>query len=89
MQKDEWRQSLKHLHTALKNAECVDRKSKERVDKLMDDIERILEHPEGIGPEHRSLAESLSASAEHFELSHPTLTGLISNVANTLKNIGI
>ncbi|KMQ52481.1 hypothetical protein CHISP_0748 [Chitinispirillum alkaliphilum] len=37
----------------------------------------------------RHSVEGLSISARKFEITHPTLTGIINNIGQTLVNIGI
>jgi len=90
MEKKELLKSLENLHRELKNTESVDESSKEKIAHLMDGLQQVLDHSgDNLSEHHHDLLESLQESVEHFEVSHPTLTKVMNNLINTLKNIGI
>ncbi len=90
MTTNDLRDSLSHLHDELKKVKHVDRTSGELLDKLGQDIRRILDNtgdvPEG---HHKSLRASLDKSVGHFAVTHPALASLMIRVINMLSEMGI
>ncbi|HVP90038.1 MAG TPA: DUF4404 family protein [Terriglobales bacterium] len=82
--------SLSHLHAELKKVKHVDKASSELLNKLGQDIQRILDNP-GEVPEghHKSLRANLDKSVAHFAVSHPALASLMIRVINMLSEMGI
>jgi hypothetical protein len=90
MSKRLYRESLTKLAKELKNSTFTDPHAQAVSGSLMDDIQKILEHPgEVTFLHHHNLMNNLKISIRHFEVSHPSLTGLMDNVINTLNNLGI
>jgi len=87
---NELRDSLSHLHDELKKVKHIDKASGELLNKLGQDIRRILDNkgevPEG---HHKSLRASLDKSVGHFAVSHPALASLMIRVINMLSEMGI
>ena len=90
MSKARYHESLRYLHQEIQQSEFVDEGQSRRIERLSDNIREVLEHP-GNAPFgiHVRLLESLHDGVTHFETSHPTLTGLMNSVINTLNNLGI
>jgi hypothetical protein len=82
--------SLSHLHAELQKIKHVDKTSSQLLNKLGNDIQRILDNSGDI-PEshHKSLLASLEESVQHFEVSHPRLTSLMNRIINALSDMGI
>jgi hypothetical protein len=90
MTEENFRASLSQLHSELKNVQHVDRTSGDILKKLGSDIQRILENSGEVPRHHHeSLLESLKESIEHFEVSHPRLSALMSDIVNMFGDMGI
>ena len=80
--------AIEKLKLELLNIGPVDPETQERIDALL----VSLDDPDNLTlteDENASLQELLSDSVTHFESSHPTLTGLLSQVMSLLNSIGI
>lgn len=82
--------SLQELHSEIQQTPSHDSVSEEKLNDLLENVNNVLEHPADVSfDHHRNLMKSLKDSVEYFEISHPKLTGLISNVINSLNALGI
>ncbi len=88
-QQDELIKTLEKLHLQLKDYEpeqSLDEKSAQLLEQISHDILQINQTlPEG--EKHQS--EALEESIIHFEQDHPTLTGILRDVADLLNKSGI
>ncbi len=88
MEKEDLRQQLAALHTALGDGDSVGPEARELLRAVMDDIQRVLdievgdEQPEG-------LVDRLREAVEDFEESHPTLAEAAGRVVDALARMGI
>jgi hypothetical protein len=90
MDDNELRKLLLQLHDEIKNTQSVDEKGSELLRDLDGDIRDLLERSEENPTQsHPSLIGRLESTLDHFEITHPTLTRLISNLLDTLSNAGI
>jgi hypothetical protein len=90
MDDNELRKLLLQLHDEIKNTQSVDEKGSELLRDLDGDIRDLLERSEENPTQSRpSLIGRLESTLDHFEITHPTLTRLISNLLDTLSNAGI
>jgi Domain of unknown function (DUF4404) len=84
------RELLQQLHDEINNTQTVDEKGEELLRDLDGDIRALLErseeHPTQIRP---SIVHTLESTLDHFEITHPELTALVSKLLDTLSNIGI
>lgn len=91
MDNSELRDLLDKLHDEIEETHSLDDKGRELLLHLDMDIRDLLDRLDG--EENRSsdpsLLESLEASIDHLQVSHPTLTTLLSQVLTTLSNAGI
>lgn len=97
--KNRIRQTLNELHAELDNVEEVDpeirslllQASQEIDDKIKptedEDAVEVAAGEEDTEPD--SLNDRLAEAARHFEETHPTLSGIISTLANGLSQLGI
>jgi hypothetical protein len=87
----ELRELLEKLHDEIEETHSVDDRGRELLHHLDVDIRDLLDRLEDDGQETTdpSVIQSLEESIEHLEVSHPTLTALISQVLTTLSNAGI
>ena len=79
---------LEQLHNELGTTEAVDEKGRELLRALNADIQELLERSEG-GESEDSLLERWQDTIDHFEVTHPTLTSVLSHLMTALNNAGI
>ena len=90
MEKDTLNESLAKLRDELSSVSAVDDSSRETLQRLDNDIHRILRNEGEVPAEHHaSLRESLQDSVEFFEASHPTITIMIERLIKALTDMGI
>jgi len=81
---------LLQLHDEINNTRTVDEKGTELLRDLDGDIRDLLERSEGNPvPLHPSIIQRLEGALNHFEVTHPDLTTLISKLLDSLSNAGI
>jgi hypothetical protein len=87
----ELRELLERLHDEIEETHSLDDKGRDLLQHLDMDIRDLLDRldAEGRQPSDPSLIESLEESIDHLQVSHPTLTTLLSQVLTTLSNAGI
>ncbi len=90
MNGSELRDLLEQLHAEIKRTQSVDDKGRELLRHLNSDITELLERTQGppIRPQP-SLVKNLEKGIDHFEVTHPTLTTLLSDLLTALNNAGI
>ena len=90
MNNDELRKLLQQLHDEINNVEAVDEKGSRLLRHLDKDIciylERTDEHPVQL---HPPFIHRLENTLLHFEVTHPSLTVVISRLLAYLSNAGI
>jgi hypothetical protein len=90
MEDQELRSLLEELHAEIERSETVDEKERELLTHLAVDIRDLLARSEGEeNPAESSVVNRLEESIEHFEVTHPDLTMLLSRLLETLSNAGI
>jgi len=84
---DELGRQLKTLQDELACLQAAEHHVQEKIDKVIEDLNTELQHPEQEHSEHdlRDLPKIL----EKFETEHPQLTDSINRVMVTLSNMGI
>lgn len=82
--------TLKQLHDELLAIELVDADDRRRLRQLMADVKSLLDQEEE-PPLSRvqQLAGQLGENLRHFEVSHPTVTGVMDRTINMLARMGI
>jgi hypothetical protein len=90
MDNDELRKHLQQLHDEINNAGTVDEKGSELLRDIEGDINALLERS-GENPVqvHPSIVPRLESALSYFEVTHPTLTTVISRLLDSLSNAGI
>ncbi len=81
-------ETLAALRTEVSKLPDLDLESKRKLESLIQNLEIKLDSPND-QEHHHSLTEGLSDSLTHFEVSHPTLTGILNDVMMALSNMGI
>jgi chromosome segregation ATPase len=76
---DALRAEIDQLHTD-------DAESKQRLEKLVENLEKKLEHPDD---DDHHLNEGIKDSITHFEVTHPRITAMLNDIMMTLSNMGI
>ena len=90
MDNKELRKLLHQLHDEIKNTQAVDEKGSELLRALEGDINALLERSEENPVQlHPSSIQHLESALDHFEVTHPSLTMLISRLLESLSNAGI
>ena len=85
MHKENLRDSLKELHSELAATDGLDKDMRTLLRNVSEDIERLLEeHPE----EHSGM-EQIEEAVVRFEVSHPRLAKILSDLADTISKLGI
>lgn len=88
MEPNELDQLLKKVHDAIRNARRVDKKGRVILEDLELDIRELLERS-GRDRGDQSVKRKLNEAIDHFEMTHPTLTALLSELSTILSNAGI
>ncbi|MGA2490081.1 MAG: DUF4404 family protein [Anaerolineales bacterium] len=90
MEDQELRKLIEQLHAEIQNTHSVDEKGQELLLHLDSDIHKLLNRTgEVIAPVHPSTIRRLEEALDHFEVTHPTLTILLSKVLEAFSNVGI
>ena len=84
------RKLLEQLHDELERVESMDEKGDELLRHLNADIRNLLKRSgKGKGQLDESVLERLEDAIDHFEVTHPTLTAMLSELMTILSNAGI
>ncbi len=83
------REHLEELHTELESADAMDERSKDLIDSVVRDIQKLLDREPGTSHQPQGLIERLRDATRHFEENHPDLSAAVGRVMNTLSNMGI
>lgn len=90
MSDENLRKLLEQLHDELEHIESVDEKGDELLRHLNADIRDLLNRSgRGKRPADESMLERFQETIDHFEVSHPTLTTMLSEMMTILSNAGI
>ncbi len=88
MNRGELHEPIERLRAEIRKLGEDDEAIKQRMKRLLADLERKLESSEE--PEHEPhLGESLRENIERFEAEHPRLTGVLNQLMIELSNMGI
>jgi hypothetical protein len=90
MDDQELRELIEKLHDEIQNTQSVDEKGQKLLAHLEADIQALLAQSGGVTkPIRPSTLRRLEESLDHFEVTHPTLTTLLSKVLEAFSNVGI
>lgn len=84
MNNQELTELLRKLHDELDDIKDVDEKSLQLLRDLEKDIDEVLERSD-----QDSLVERLREAIREFEVTHPSITAMLSEISNILNNAGI
>ena len=82
------RDSVESLRQEIEQLPDGDSANRERLESLIADIENRLENPDDVEL-HDELIENIQNAVTHFEVEHPTATGVLNHIMVTLGNMGI
>lgn len=83
------RELLEKLHSELERTEVTDEAGRERLRHLDADIRSLLARSGDAVETDEPMLERLQDSIDHFEMSHPRLTMMLSQMMTILSNAGI
>jgi hypothetical protein len=90
MDDQELRKLIESLHAEIQKTHTVDEKGQELLVDLEADIRKLLGQTGGAAaPVHPSTLRRMEEGLDHFEVTHPTLTILLSKLLEALSNVGI
>jgi hypothetical protein len=84
MNNQELTELLRKLHDELDDIKDVDEKSLQLLRDLEKDIDDVLERSD-----QDSVVERIRGAIREFEVTHPSLTAMLSEISNILSNAGI
>lgn len=83
------RELLEKLHQELEKTEAVDEKGNEMLRHLDADIRSLLKRSGTKAETDETMLERLQDTIDHFEVTHPRLTTMLSQMMTILSNAGI
>jgi hypothetical protein len=90
MENNELRNLLQQLHDEINGTPTVDEKGSELLRDLDGDIRSLIERSEEHSKQvHPVVIQRLENAIDHFEITHPHLTMLISKIMDSLSSAGI
>ena len=81
------RSTLKELEEELGNLSSFDEATRQMLEEAVSEIQTALNKDEYFEPE--SVIERLRAAEEKFQVSHPTLSGVVARMLDALGQLGI
>ena len=90
MDDQELRKLIEQLQAEIQNTHSVDEKGQELLLQLEAEIKELLDRKDvSVTPAHPSTLRRLEEGLDHFEVTHPDLTILLSKLLESLSNVGI
>jgi hypothetical protein len=89
MEPNQFEQLLEKIRAALRGVEGADEKERKLLQDLEQDIRGLSERKDRKIEAEDSMLERLKDAIDHFEVEHPTLTAMISELSTILSNAGI
>jgi len=84
------REQLERLDADLKQTQTVDEAGRDLLHKLQQDVRDLLARSsETANLQEHPIASRLRESIQHFEMTHPALTGVMEQLVNMLSAMGI
>ena len=80
---------IKELEAELESLDTVDAQSQQVLEKAIEDLRTALGKTDTASLESESLIAQLRSAEADFELSHPTVSGLVMRMINALAQLGI
>jgi hypothetical protein len=90
MEDQELRKLIEQLDAEIQNTHNVDEKGQELLADLESDIRKLLAQSQAMPVAvHSSTLRRMQEGLDQFEVTHPTLTFLLSRLLEALSNVGI
>ena len=86
---DKLRATLRDLEQELASAEPLDDDARQLLEQAAQDIRAKLARTALSGVESESLIDRMHSAARRFESTHPTLSGILEQIAEGLAQLGI
>ena len=86
---DKLRATLKELEEELSSVEAFDAETAEMLQEVVREIQVALHSQDPASLRHSSLTDRLGDVTEQFEITHPTLTGILTRIIDGLGQMGI
>lgn len=88
---EDLKQHLQSLHMELQSNQAMDPATLEALRIVAEDIRAHLESAGQVGttPSSQSLSKRLEGMVNEFEVQHPRLTSIVSQIAERLADMGI
>jgi hypothetical protein len=83
------RSTLHELEQQLQSIESLDEETRKLLQDSVDDLHRQLDRQPKEPLEPQRLIDRLRATEERFQVSHPTLSGMVLRVIDALGQLGI
>jgi len=84
------REQLERLEADLKKIESVDEAGRAILHNLQQDVQDLLDRSGEVSSlQEHPISERLRQAIQHFEVTHPTLVGVMEQMVNTLSTMGI
>jgi signal transduction histidine kinase len=86
---DKLKAILQDLEAELTSLTNVDDEVREHLEEAIAEIQSAIQREDPSQLEPHTLSARLTAAAERFESSHPTLFGIVGRIVNVLGQMGI
>ena len=83
------RHMVKELEAELDSLERVDDESRQFLEDALEDLRAALKEKDTASLRSESLSQRLRTAEEYFQVSHPTISGLVLRMIDALGQIGI
>ena len=80
---------VKELEAELESLDTVDAQSQQVLEDALDDLRTALGKKDTSSLQSESLVDRLRTAEEDFQVSHPTISGLVLRMINALGQLGI
>jgi len=79
---------LEKLRAEIDNVAADDHETREKLNRLISELETKLENPDDEN-HHHNLLRNIEATIGYFETEHPRATAILNDIMVTLSNMGI
>lgn len=86
---DKLRTLVKELEAELDALETVDERSREVLEEALDELRAALGETDTSSLQSEPMLERLQDAEQKFQVSHPTISGLVMRMINALGQLGI
>jgi hypothetical protein len=81
------RQTVKELEEELASVEAFDDETRQMLEEAVSEIQTVLQEEGELEPD--SVIERLRSAEQEFQVSHPTLSGIVARMIDALGQLGI